>query len=1044
MTKPELRLPPAQSRAIDLDPSQHEVVERVRDGASLVVIGPPGSGKSATAVASVVAAIEAGTAPERVVLLAPTRAAAARLRDRVALAVGRPSGVPLVRTAASVAYSILVTQSESLGQPRPSLISGAEQDVVLRELLEGHAAGRGALVDWAGIVPDAATLLPSFREELRSLLMRAAEAGLQPDDLAELGRSTGRREWVASAEVYREYQGVMDLSALAGDQGWRYDPASVVADAADVLARWDELAEGAAPAWDLVVVDDFQDATAAVSRMLDAMRAGGARLLLCANADEAVQGYRGAVPSAAADAPERWGAERLELSARHRQDPRLSAVVDAVAARIGAIPWASARRVAPDGAAGAPVVLIEAPHRHAQSRAIAAQLRRARHGFGGDPPVAWSEMAVIARSGAALRELRADLMAADIPCESLGDAVALHQHPSVAPLLTLLRVALGQSWDEATVMDVLGSRLVGLDPVAQRRLRRALVRDEREAGGTRSSGELLLEAIESEDRWAGIATADARRAAVASRAVAAVRQRATADGATPGAVLWAAWAALGVAEAWRDAALAGSTRDDADLDAVIALFRAAQQFTERLPGAHALQFIDYLEAQEFAADSLASRAQRPDVVTFATPASAAGREWDVVVVAGLEEGAWPNPRLRDSVLGAGHLADILARRADRTPVTDASRVETAHGARRAVLDDETRAFVVAISRPRRLLIATCAPGEDSRASRYLWWLAEIAQTDVVDAHRSAGVSDLRDAVARLRIDGQRASGAARAAHATMLSRLAGVGIQGADPRHWHGVPEPSTADAFWDADATIRVSPSRVEAVETCALKWALETAGANRESSMAQEVGTLVHSIAAEHPRGSAQELLASLDERWHEVGARDTWAQRADYQRARAMVQKFAQYVARGGDGEVLVEQPFSAGFGRALLSGQADRVEIANGAAVVVDLKTGRAIPAAEAGDHAQLAMYQLAADHGAFRGVTAASGASLVFLGNSTAKSPTVLIQPPIDVGATRARLGEVVDTMGAASFVATVNATCDHCPVRRSCPAQATGRQVTDS
>src|SRR5690606_30975807 len=135
---------------------------------------------------------------------------------------------------------------------------------------------------------------------------------------------------------------------------------------------------------------------------------------------------------------------------------------------------------------------------------------------------------------------------------------------------------------------------------------------------------------------------EARAAARAAKAVAAARERMTGSGATPGAVLWAAWEALGVADAWRAAALAGSARDDADLDAVIALMRAAQTYAERLPESGAEEFVAYLESQDFAADSLGARASVTDVVTFCTPASAAGREWDLVAIAGVEEGVWPN------------------------------------------------------------------------------------------------------------------------------------------------------------------------------------------------------------------------------------------------------------------------------------------------------------------------------------------------------------------------------------------------------------------
>ena len=126
---------------------------------------------------------------------------------------------------------------------------------------------------------------------------------------------------------------------------------------------------------------------------------------------------------------------------------------------------------------------------------------------------------MIARSTTVLRSLRSDLLAADIPCESLGEGVALHKEPAVAPLLTILRAALGTPWTEEDALEVLTSRLVGLDSVSVRRLRRELVREERSSGGSRSSNDLMVDAL---TRPAGFAAIAGAEAVVAGRACAAV------------------------------------------------------------------------------------------------------------------------------------------------------------------------------------------------------------------------------------------------------------------------------------------------------------------------------------------------------------------------------------------------------------------------------------------------------------------------------------------------------------------------------------------
>ncbi|WP_084104951.1 UrvD/REP family ATP-dependent DNA helicase [Demequina sp. NBRC 110056] len=1049
MTSTSLVRPGDRLRAPELDGDQQAAVERAVDGpGSVVVVGPPGSGKSTVVCAVAAQAAARGVRPERLLVLAPTRDAAARLRDTVASGVGRASGVAVVHTAASVAHAVLTARAEALGEPPPSLVTGADQDAILRDLLEGHRRGAGAATDWSPVVPEEATLLPGFRAELRDLIMRATEAGLEPDGLRSLGERTGRVEWILAAEVYAEYRDVIMWPGLEG-RGLRYDPASAAREAAVALDGW-ERAWGERPTWDLVVVDDYQDATAATIALLESLTAAGARLVLVGNADESVQGYRGGVPSAlgqaaAAEGRHAFGAAVMRLSTVHRQREGLARVVDQVVERIGTQSIGSARRAAADadGDDPADVEILVAPHRYAQSRAIAAALRRARHGAGDAAPVSWDRMAVIARSNLQLRALRADLLSADIPCESLGDGVALHEQAVVAPLLGLMLVAAGaEQWNPELAVEVLSSRLVGLDPVGLRRLRRALVKEDRAGGGNGSADALLVDALEDPSRWSSLGGEEARLAARASAAVAAAREVIAAGEGSPRRVIWSLWNAFGVAEAWRAAALAGSPRDDADLDAVIALLREAQNVEERRQ-LSVQGFVTHLASQEFAVDSLGARAQGTEAVSFATPASAAGREWDLVVVAGVEEGVWPNVRLRDSVLGAQHLAEIVAFRASAEPLDLEARSRLAATSRRTVLDDESRAFAVAVSRATSRVVVSCVEDEDTRPSRFVDWVQRAAGVERSATGTVPRMSDLRHAVATLRAEGARASALPGDGHAEALARLAALEVPGADPTSWHGVAEPSTSAGFFDATELVRVSPSRVEGVERCGLRWALESAGGVGVDSDKQQLGTLIHELAQSLPAGTEDELRAELDERWHEIAGEATLPYRTLRSKADAMVRRLAEYFAANPPDRVGLEQRFEVGIEDAVLTGSADRVETRGDATRIVDLKTGDPQYAGDPETHAQLAMYQLAAAEGAFPGVEHADGADLVFVGGS-AKGHAVREQLPIDVAEQRARLADVVDTMRASTFVAVENDMCGRCPVRRSCPIQPEGRQVSES
>jgi hypothetical protein len=350
-----------------------------------------------------------------------------------------------------------------------------------------------------------------------------------------------------------------------------------------------------------------------------------------------------------------------------------------------------------------------------------------------------------------------------------------------------------------------------------------------------------------------------------------------------------------VAESWRRTALAGGPsgmRADRDLDAVMALFEAAARFVDRMPLAGPGDFLAYLEGQDLPADTLAERAPDDDAVTLATAQGAAGREWDVVAVAGVQEGTWPDLRLRSSLLGAQLLADVLDGRADDGVLRgggapDGPRIAAL---RRAVLDDELRLFHVAVSRARRHLLVTAVRSPDELPSPFL---------DLVDPPDPAadGVRELTEVprsmtlpalVAELRatVTDPGAGSRRRDAAARHLARLARAGVPGADPDDWFGLAGPTSQAPLRADGEPVPVSPSKVEQFQRCALRWLLESAGGTASSSTAQTVGTLVHELARHVPDGDLAQLLELLQTRIRRLGLVEGWVGDRERERAVTMV--------------------------------------------------------------------------------------------------------------------------------------------------------------
>ena len=213
--------------------------------------------------------------------------------------------------------------------------------------------------------------------------------------------------------------------------------------------------------------------------------------------------------------------------------------------------------------------------------------------------------------------------------------------------------------------------------------------------------------------------------------VLAAGREAVAAGASTEQVLWALWAAAGLAPRWEAASRHGGVAGaaaDRDLDAVVQLFDAAAAFTDRLPHLGPGAFAEYVAAQQIPGHPRpATSGAEPDAVAVLTAHASKGLEWDLVCVAHVQEGSWPDLRRRGSLLGTEELVD-----ADPRPRRHRLRPSVA-----AQLAEERRLFYVAATRARRQLVVTAVAGEDEQPSRLLDELDPV-EGDRGDAPPGAG------------------------------------------------------------------------------------------------------------------------------------------------------------------------------------------------------------------------------------------------------------------------------------------------------------------
>ncbi|MET9686408.1 ATP-dependent helicase [Streptomyces coeruleorubidus] len=1119
-----VRTPPAPVDPPLLDASQRSVVDHTTG--PLLVLAGPGTGKTTTLVESVAERIARGGDPERILVLTFSRRAAVELRDRMALRSGA-ARAPQATTFHSFCYALVRAHQDSDLFVEPlRLLSGPEQDVSVRELLAGQVDLERlglAHVRW----PDelrACLTTRGFADEVRAVLARTRELGLGPDALDAFARRTGRPDWRAAAAFLAEYLDVLDLQGVI-DYAELVHRAVLLARrpeaAAWLAARYDAVYVDEYQDTDPAQVR-LLHALAGGGRTLVAFGDPDQSIYAFRGADvNGILDFPHAFPRAdGRPAPvavlrtsRRSGAALLAATRLLTQRMPLT--------RLPAEKVRAHRELAP-GRDGGRVEAYTYPTSGTELDNIADILRRAHLEDG----VPWSEMAVLVRAGSrTVPTVRRALTAAGVPVDVDGDDVPLRHEPAVAPLLTALRaVATAEAgtsgtgrtsetgpadpqdfetgpaepedsetgpaepqdserdisseeapstqpvtcWlDTETALTLLTSPLASMDAADLRRLGRALRDEERAAGNPLPppSDMLLAQALAEPERLAVHDPTYARGAQRLGALLRKARER-LAGGGTAEEALWDLWEGTPWPTRLERAARRGGAAGrnaDRDLDAVCALFATAARAEERTGGRGALNFLEELEAEDIAADTLTRRAVRPDAVRLMTAHRSKGLEWRLVVVAGVQEGLWPDLRRRGSLLEA----DRIGRDGLAEPLTPG-----------ALLAEERRLFYVAATRARERLVVTAvkAPADDGdQPSRFLTELG-VEPKDVTGRPRrplsvAALVAELRATTVDPRV-----SDTLREAAARRLARLAALAdedgrplVPSAHPYRWWGMFEPTESKVpLRDRDQPVVLSGSALDQLaNTCALQWFLgREVKADAPATAAQGFGNVVHVLADEvasgHTPADLDVLMERLDSVWNALAFDAPWKSDQEKDNARVALERFLKWhvMDRTGRTPVASEHDFDvtleAGDYQVRIRGQMDRVEAdGEGRAYVVDFKTGKQAPTGkEVERHPQLAVYQLAVREGAvddvFDGVRPEpGGAELVHLRQGAAQRdggetlPKVQAQEPLegewvgDLLATAA--GKVLDER----FTPTAGQHCTHCAFRASCSARQEGRHVVE-
>ena len=1163
----------------------------VGEGRNLVALGAPGSGKTTLAVSLVAQAVAQG---RQAVLLSPTRVRADQLRTYLVQAQTQlasrqgqaasqspqtqpspaqtgpaaDSGVPAdksgpaqagpaasvqvdtprVFTPAAFALRILSQWFSQRLQPLPApvLLMGADEDAALEQLI--------GQVSWSQ--PAEVTQTRGFRAQIRNLFSRCGELGVDYQLLEQLGQAAQVQLWCEAAPLLKLWDSQSDISAANRAMALKLDTARLQDRALYALEHWYQADVTAPPQLpDLVVVDDYQDCTAATARLLHALAAlnlgeaegqgwsagqmpsaglGGAsgaqgpgsrssangsgdatgagepgdvgvtssggvehkdgrstQIVVLGNPDEAVETFRGGDPLMLASAARDFEAVALTLPQVHRGSRQIAALIELAVQQVQVAGCISQRRPNYQHLAqnSQSVCFKIAPDDTVQVGAVAAHMRSLHLEQG----LAWGQMAVIVRQSSSVELIRQELRRGGVPLAPDTPALLLRSEPAAKALLDCARAALEQLLGVPVVQEeaaraLLLSPLVGFSAIELRRLRRILGESPDHLSTRVLSDTELFDQLEAAPTLA----AKAKVAQAINEALTKERSEGLE------ALVWGAWQASGKAQYWRQLALdieADSLlrqRADHDLDVVISLFKRLEVWSERNPSSPGQQFLDELEAQQVASDSVAALGARPQGVSVLTVAACAGRQWEFVAVLGIDDGVWPNLRLRDSLTQTGLLTDIVSQRiADTVNLASliaSSDPQALAQARAQICSDEMRLLVAAMSRANSQLWLGAVNGGEQGPSSFFNYLSRQSAIPV-EPIQPGGAYTLRGLVATLRrqlmLDLKHNNGTQAPQIAALLAALAQRGVPGADPRSWLGIAGASQfltelpaqlegQDRLGTQVAThavvalkqlqaqrvnqarqrgARLSPSDVENIETCPLRWYLQRHGGSPASSSAQQIGALIHWLAQQgQEHGLSREQLLDLFYRERSsLQLPGGWYGRQENQRVEKMVENLALYLANSpANMQVEVECPVRAQVelevdGAPLkikISGRADRLEHTSQGIDVIDFKTGASVDSAGAQTNAQLATYRVALQA---RGENVHGGA-LIMLGKENKKAQVDALTYPgsrelapsdyLETGQ-----GWDTDLISAAardslgpSYQARTGEHCRHCAYQDFCPA----------
>ncbi|WP_166985001.1 PD-(D/E)XK nuclease family protein [Canibacter zhoujuaniae] len=907
---------------------------------NVLISGAAGTGKSSFLWRSVAAVTQ-----HSVAFLSPSRQAAVvhlnnyRAGKYFADSV-RPSDI---RAVNSLAFHVLASDAARLDATPPRLLNAGEQENLLRLVLEAQISAADAVHPLA-VLRESALLYSQLRDFWGIVETYGADA------VREVCKQRiDSKIWESCHTVIAEAQ-----RRAANDNA--YTAESLVNAAAGVLQQ------NSSEIPELMIVDNAEQLTIPMVRFLLACVRAGKRLWLAGDEAAETTPANGITAKALLlfreALPQIPGVEYREIvcdRGQHRQSVEVGEFISNLF-----LPLAELRKTASEkhdvyAAPDYPIKSFLSDSSSELFDSLALDLRQRRVLAAEGQNVAWEEMLVVCRDREHVDRTVAALNLRRVPAHSTGGGVVLSEISASRHLLEMMLLCYsGRSASWAEAAEWLRGPLFNLRESEIRKIRSAMLVAGCAAKGSASKPavtavleELLARASAGADDTAipdAIEPQFRKLLTTLSRA-----RHATEQGtASPSQVFWAVWDSLNLADKLQTQAIEGGHLEKMHanqiLDAVVALQNVITRYEEQSQTKDPAAFVAELLFSDVPQDVL-STAQHRKGVRVATPHAVIGTEFKHVALLGLQEGLWPNLRLRGSLLELPQLLDRLEAQRWGTPAeTDPTVLRALR--RNQLFAEELALLYLAASRASCSIAAFGLDNEAEPLSVFWSFFAPYLAVG-----KELGSDSLEGQVAFLR--SRLELNPSDTVAASQLAALAANGVVAARPENWFGLREKLESDPLYATQEALRLSPSKLQTAAECAVNAVVrDLTGDKQGNKFAAHRGMLVHEIAELIVAGETnlEKLKNFIDRAWEAVGA-DAAHPESELLITKQMAENLLKHSSDWEGDETKAEAELSGvvnldldGESAAvLLQGRADLLQQATGAGEpmqrVIDIKTSR---------------------------------------------------------------------------------------------------------